>query len=96
MKDKALKKVLKILPVGFADEAGAMSEEELRSVIVQSETNLAEIERQKEADVKLTGAKEIVKDLGGGYAEATKAQRGKISFALHCLEALGKAPESEV
>lgn len=82
-------KYLKALPAGYKDEADAMDEVALKKVIVDSEGNLYTIEKEKEADTKLTAAKELVKDLSGAYRDAAKTQNAKIKYALFVLESKG-------
>ncbi len=79
----------KKLPAGFQDEAGALDEAGLKKIIVECEGNLYTIDKEKEADVKLAGAKEIVKDIAGGYREASGAQSAKIKFCLFLLDGRG-------
>lgn len=79
----------KKLPTGFQDEASTMSEEDLKKVIVESERNLYTIDKEKSADVKLTAARDLVKDLGAGYREAAGAQNAKIKFVMFLLEGRG-------
>lgn len=83
------KSVLKALPTGFLEEAEAMDEKALRELVVASEGNIRETEREREADEKLQGAKSIVKDLVGPYRDAIKAQRAKIACAMYFLEGRG-------
>jgi hypothetical protein len=85
------KSVMAALPTGFAEEAEGMDETQLRDAIVEAEENIRSVEQEKQADEKLQGAKELVKDLGAGYREATKAQRAKIAYSLHLLDGVGKA-----
>lgn len=82
---KRLAKVIKKLPTGYLDEAGAMSVEELKQEILKAVQNLRETMDEEEADEKLQGAKELVKDLGGGYKDARDAQNAKINYVLHVL-----------
>ena len=86
-----IKKIIAKLPVGFAEEAAGMDGDALRSVIVAAETSIREVEREQGADEKLQGAREIVKDIMGGYNDAKRAQRAKIAYALHLLEERGEA-----
>lgn len=79
----------KKLPSNFQDEANAMSEEDLKKVIVESEKNLYTIDKEKEADQKLAGAKEIAKTLSGAYREASSAQNAKIKYVMFLLEGRG-------
>lgn len=82
-------KVLKDMPE-FKDIADAASVEELKQIIVRSEGNVYNIEKEKSEDVKLNGAKDLVKEFSAGYREATKAQTAKIKYALFCLEGKGE------
>lgn len=78
------------LPVGFAEDAEAMDGARLRQEIIQAEAALREAEAEQKKDEKLAGAREIVKDLVAGYNEVKKAQRAKIAYTLHLLEARGE------
>jgi hypothetical protein len=86
---KAKDPVLKKLPVGFAEEAEKMSEDELKQAIVQSNNNIKRIKEEMEADDKLNGAKAIVQDLMGPYNDAKKAQQAKIDFCLRLCDEKG-------
>jgi len=90
-----IEKLLKKLPTGWAEEANGMTPSGLKAAILQSEVNIKATTIAKEADEKLQGAKEIVKDLNGPYADAVKAQRAKIAYALYLLEEKGLAPGAE-
>lgn len=79
----------KKLPPGFQDEANSFSVEELKKVIVDCEGNLYTIDKEKAADVPLKAAKEVSKDLGAAYREASVAQTAKIKYALFLLESKG-------
>jgi len=81
-------KVLKDLPE-FKDTADAASVDDLKKIIITSEGNIFTIENDKTADVKLTAAKEIAKELSGPYKDALKIQMAKIKYALFCLEGKG-------
>ena len=82
-------KWLKQLPTGFTDEADAMSQEELKALIVKSESNIYVIDQEKENDDKLNAAKELVKDITAPYRDAIKAQTAKVKYALFLLEGKG-------
>lgn len=81
-------KVIQGMPE-FKDTADAGSVDDLKKIIVDCEGNLWTIAKEKEADVKLNGAKELVKDLGGAYRDGQKAQNAKIQYALFLLESKG-------
>ena len=89
MKKAKLDKVMKALPTGWREEADAMSNEDLKAVIVTASATLTHTKATRDADEKLAGAKEIVKDIGGGYAEVLKAQQAKIDYSLYRLGELG-------
>jgi hypothetical protein len=80
--------IIKSLPE-FKDAADAASVEELKKIIVTSEGNIFTIEKEMEADSKLAGAKEIMKDLSEPYRDAKKTQQAKIQYALLLLEGKG-------
>lgn len=82
--------VLKNLPTGWAEEAEAMDEAQLRDVIVESSNNIhvTRLEMQENPGVK--DAKEKYKDAAGPFRDAIKAQNAKIAYALAQLESKGK------
>lgn len=84
-----IKKVISALPTGFAEDCAGFNTEQLKDELVKAETSLRRTKQEEKADEKLTGAKELVKDLGGAYREAKKAQRAKIDYTLHVLEERG-------
>lgn len=81
-------KVLKDLPE-FKDTADAASADDLKKIIVTCEGNIYTVENEKDADVKLTGAKELVKEMSAPYKDALKVQMAKIKYALFLLEGKG-------
>lgn len=81
-------KVILSLPE-FKDTADAASVDDLKKTIVECEGNIYTIDQEKEADLKLSGAKEIVKELSEPYRDAVKAQTAKIKYALFLLEGKG-------
>jgi hypothetical protein len=78
------------LPVGWADDAEAMDGQRLRQEIISAEAAIREADEVQKKDEKLAGAREIVKDLVSGYNDVKKAQRAKIAYSLHLLEARGE------
>ncbi len=82
-------KVLKDLPE-FKDTADAASVEDLKKMIVTSEGNIYVIEQEKENDVKLNAAKELVKEHSAPYRDAIKVQTAKVKYALFLLESKGE------
>lgn len=85
-----LKRILKALPTGFQAEADALSPARLRTVIVEAETHIREVEHERDGDEALSAAREQAKDLGAGYREAITCQRAKIAYALHLLAEKGE------
>lgn len=73
----------------FKDTADAASVEELKKIIVECEGNIYTVNREEEADDKLTAAREVSKDLAAPYRDAKKTQQAKIQYALLCLESKG-------
>ncbi len=82
-------KLLKRLPDGWADTANGMKDDELKKAIFEAEANIYNIEKEKENDAKLNGAKDLVKDLSVPYREAKACQATKIKYALFLLEGRG-------
>lgn len=86
-----IKKIIAKLPVGFVEDAAGMDGDGLRGAIVRAEELVREVEREQGQDEKLSGAREIVKDIARGYNDAKRAQRAKIAYALHLLEERGES-----
>lgn len=82
-------KWLKKLPDGFTDTANGLKDDELKKVIIECEGNIYTIDKEKDADAKLTAAKEIMKDLSGPYRDAKTCQTAKIKYALFLMEGRG-------
>lgn len=82
--------VMKNLPTGWKDEADAMTETQLRAVIVDSSNNLRTVDTEMAENDALQRLKEKVKDASAGYNDAKKAQKAKIAYSLYRLEELGK------
>lgn len=80
--------ILKKMPE-FKEQADAASVEELKKIIVDCEGNIFTTNKEEEADVKLSAAKEMVKTLSEPHKEARKYQQAKIQYALLCLENAG-------
>lgn len=85
-----IKKVIAKLPTGYAEDCAGFNGDQLRAEIVRAETSLRWVDQEMKADEKLTGARELVKDLSASYNEAKKAQRAKIAYSLHVLEERGE------
>jgi hypothetical protein len=61
----------------------------LKNKIVDAQRAKRQIQDNEADDAQLTAAREIVKDLGKGYREATKNEEAKIVVVLQRLEELG-------
>lgn len=79
----------KKLPTGFIEDAEALDDDGLKKVVFDAESNIYTIEKEKENDPKLNGAKEIIKDLNGPFRDAKSCQMAKIRYALFLLENRG-------
>lgn len=88
--EQKLEKLMKKLPVGWAEEAEGMSEKQLRDVIVDSENNLRNAKAELEANEKYQELKNALAEVRGPASDAVKAQKAKIEYALHLLEKSGK------
>jgi hypothetical protein len=82
-------KVLKDLPE-FKENAESSSVDDLKKIVLSCEGNLYNIEKEKSLDVKLNGAKELVKEYTAPYRDAMKVQTAKIKYALFLLENKGE------
>lgn len=80
--------VIKKLPE-FKDAADAGSIDDLKKIIVTCEGNIYTVNKEEEADNKLTAARETAKEFSAPYREARKVQQAKIQYALLCLESKG-------
>lgn len=82
-------KVLKELPE-FKETAEAASAEDLKKIVLTCEGNIYTIDKEKLQDVKLNGAKELVKEYTAPYRDALKVQTAKVKYALFLLESKGE------
>ena len=85
-----LKTVLKNLPTGWAEEAEAMSEDQLRDAIVEAENNARVAREEMVENPGYKAAKEAFDEVKGPLKDAIKAQKAKTLYALHLLEERGK------
>lgn len=81
-------KVIQKLPE-FKDTADAAAVDDLKKIVVDCEGNIYTIEKEMAEDVKLNGAKELVKDYSEAYRDGLKVQMAKIKYALFLLEGKG-------
>lgn len=81
-------KVIQNLPE-FKDIADAAGVDELKKIVVECEGNIYTIEKAMSEDIKLSGAKELVKQYSEPHRDGLKAQTAKIKYALFLLEGKG-------
>lgn len=91
----AVDKIIPRLPTGYAEDLDGADEARLRQEILRAVDSTAEVKAEREADEKLNAAKDLVKDLNSGYAEALRAQSAKIDYCKHLLLLRGKDAAGE-
>lgn len=74
------------LSQSFVDNAKDLNEDEATALLVESEQKIRALKEERAADVKLSAAKSIVKDLGAGYNSALSYEKSKISFLLDKIQ----------
>lgn len=90
MSDKEFpKRFEKKLPTGFVEGVESMDTEEIKSKIYETQAHIYEIDKAKDEDEKLNGAKEIVKDLSAPYKDAAATENAKIKYCFFVLEGRG-------
>lgn len=87
-------KLLKLLPEGFAEDVMSKKEDELKKMVFECESNIYTIEKEKQNDHKLNGAKDIAKELSAPYRDAKNCQTAKCKYILHILEGRGVSLDS--
>lgn len=76
----------KTLSKSFVDNHEDISEDAAGELIVSSTQKIKEIEQERDADEKLTAARQIVKDISSAYTSAIKYEKAKINFLLEKIE----------
>ena len=82
-------KYMKKIDPAFVDTVGAMDAEEIKQRILTCEGHIYEIENAKDADEKLTAARESVKEFSKDYRESKAIETAKIKYCLFTLEGRG-------
>jgi hypothetical protein len=72
----------KVLSKSFVDNHERVTEDVAGELIVKAEQKIKEIREERQADTKLSAAKEIVKDLSSAYNSAIRYEQAKIDFLL--------------
>lgn len=88
-----IKRLIAKLPAGYVEDVAGMDGDAMRAAIVQSNVNIQRVEQERAGDEKLSGAKEVVKDLSAPYRDAISAQRAKIAYLLWQLRERGELVE---
>jgi hypothetical protein len=70
----------------------SLGEPGLKDVALQAETNIRRVEQEREGDERLSGAKEVVRDLNGPTAMPS-TRSAKIAYVLYLLDERGKLPK---
>ncbi len=81
-----LDSVKKVLSKSFVDNHENVDEDTAMQLIVSAEQKIKEIREERNADEKLTAAKQIVKDINSAYSSTIKYEEAKIQFLLAKLE----------
>ena len=81
-------KIIREMPE-FKEIADAASADDLKKIILLSEGNIYTIEKEKDSDVKLNAARELVSEHSAPYRDAAKVQMAKIKYSLFLLEGKG-------
>lgn len=73
------------------EEFRTASPDTLKQFILDSLGKIAEVKKQKKADIQLAQLQSDVKDITKGYSNATKYEESKIEFARELLSDKGAA-----
>ena len=73
----------------FVEEMDSADEATLKASIVSCEGSMYNIEKAKESDEKLNGAKALVKEYSASYREASAFEKAKIQYCLYVMESRG-------
>lgn len=76
----------KTLSKSFVDNHEDINEDAAGQLIVEATKKIKEIEQEREADEKLTAARQIVKDISSAYTSAIKYERAKVNFLLEKIQ----------
>jgi hypothetical protein len=79
----------KKLPDGFTDTVESMDQKEIQKIIFYCEGHIYTVDKAKQADAKLNGAKDLAKEYAAPYAESKAALTAKIKYCLYLLESRG-------
>jgi hypothetical protein len=91
-----IKKLIKALPTGMAQEIEGMGEVDIRRRILTSTANVQEVRRAMEKDEALAEAKERAKELAAPYRDSLKSQDAIIRYCHHVLDSRGQPVPGDV
>jgi hypothetical protein len=83
------KKIAKLLPAGFREDADALSNDSIKEKIIEYERSVDSTEKDMEADIKLNDAKDLVKELGKDYRDVIKMNRAMIKYLVFMMDSRG-------
>jgi hypothetical protein len=87
--DKLEKKFVDKLPEDWRTRVQAMSNEELKALVIEVANNENENQKKKEEDIELQDAKEAYAAAGAEYKEATSLNKLRIKYVLRELNRNG-------
>ncbi len=79
----------KKLPDNFESNTDSATTEEIKKIILDSESSIYDVDKEAELDEKLNAAKAIVKDLSKAYRDKKACESAKIKYCLWVLENRG-------
>ena len=89
-------KAKKVLNSAFLEQHENISEDEAAALIVKAEQTIRDLKEEMANDEHLQAAKNVVKDIAGGYTSAIKYEEAKKLFLLGKIdEIVEKAPSSK-
>jgi len=92
-------KAKKVLSKSFQENHEDVNEDTAKDLIASSLKKIKGLRDERDANDRLTAAKQIVKDLTSGYTSTIKYEEAKISFLLEKIEEIESGevnPESAV
>ena len=78
----------KVLSNSFQENHKDVGEDRAMELIYQAERSMKELRNERNQDDKLNAAKNIAKELAGGYTSALNYEKAKIQFLVERIEEL--------
>jgi hypothetical protein len=88
--DKKLEKLEKAMSDTEVSEIKVADSKKLKDMVYQLSQKIEEIETEKSADKNLNAAKEVMKDLNGGYNDLLKPKKNMLKYVLLTLQSKGQ------